>query len=116
MHYVIKNTEHLNGIIKAIGQSVPKSVLQRIKQTVETLDAYYGSDRDIEKDLGGFSAVFLSSNNEDITMRYNILRKYNFSENDYEYSDIIFASNGLEWREELFVSSDYNIVIFYQKM
>ena len=52
--------------------SVPTCIITEVKEDLESLDYYYGEDRDIDKDMGGFIVI---------CEKYEILHMPNFEEN-----------------------------------
>lgn len=78
----------------------------RIKECLQTLDENYGTDRDIEHDLGGFVAVIDSV--EDIE---ELETYYLDIENDvFEYEDVHDT-----FTERLYLlNDDYSVVVFFK--
>ena len=74
--------------------------------TIIELDENYGSDRDINNDLGGY--ILIAENIVDI----EILKQGKLQDLIPEYTDIIECSEGANWTSSLFLlSSDYAIVV-----
>lgn len=98
MHKVIEN----KACLSAWAEETPEisSLLEdrRIRThlftVVEVLDEAYGSDRDIEKDLGGFVVIFLGESEEKQKEIQDFLKKYNLNEEDYEFEDIYEDESG----------------------
>ena len=86
--------------------NIPSEVIESIKVTINILDENYGTDRDIEDDLGGY--IIIAENIVDI----EILKQDKLKGLVAEYTDIIECSEGVNWTSSLFLlSSDYTIVV-----
>lgn len=73
---------------------------------ITVLDENYGTDRDIEADLGGY--ILIVENIVDI----EILKQNKLQGLVPEYTDIIECSEGVNWTSSLFlISSDFLIVV-----
>lgn len=86
---------------------LPQNIIEAIKEDVTILDEYYGSNRDIDKDLGGYVVVVEAE--EDIEeLQKEKLKIYT---EIAEYVDKL-EFEGEEWVKALFVlSSDFSIVV-----
>lgn len=114
MYHVIGTVEQMEALSVVLEESLPMQVWERMKQQLETLEKYYGADRDMDADLGGYVVLFPFMCKNEQTEHKNILERYHASDDEYEYRNIILAENNHKWIEELYVlSSDYSIVIFY---
>lgn len=94
--------------------NVPKIVLELIKEKITIFDEWYGSDRDLTEDLGGYCVVFpcVEMRNEEEYQK--LMFKFRLQKEQYEYRDILLRQDGFIWVEELFLlSSDYGLVVFY---
>lgn len=114
MHYIIGNTQQFESFTAVHGAMFPIQVLDRLRKRIETFDSSYGSDRNLEADLGGYTVLFPSMNHTEQKERENILRKYHVSEEEFECREEILQKDGCLWIEELYIlSSDYGILFFY---
>lgn len=88
-------------------ESYPKEVVDSVNETMRILNDNYGSERNIDKDLGGYIQLFQSLD-ELKTLKDGIL--YGLVE---EYSDkICTTENGDVYNSTLYItSSDYNVVV-----
>lgn len=93
-----------------------KIVADRINELIEILDDAYGEHRNSYA-MGGF--IFYFPDEDTYEREYaNILEFYHLNASDYEYSDLIgnAAIQEKEWREELFMlSSDDSLVFIHPK-
>lgn len=86
--------------------NIPSEVIESIKVIINILDENYGTDRDIEDDLGGY--IIIAENIVDI----EILKQDKLKGLVAEYTDIIECSEGVNWTSSLFLlSSDFLIVV-----
>lgn len=114
MYHIIGTVKQMKALSASIMGCIPRQILERLKQRIETLQECYGVDRDLEADLGGYVVLFPSMTLEEKTEHRNILEKYHADVNEYEYQNIISTEDGQEWVEELYIlSADYAIVMFY---
>ena len=114
MYHIIGTVKQMKALSASIMGCIPRQILERLKQRIETLQECYGADRDLEVDLGGYVVLFPSMTLEEITEHRNILEKYHAQDDEYEYQNIISTEDGQEWVEELYIlSADYAIVMFY---
>lgn len=86
---------------------LPEVIIEAIKEDATILDEYYGSNRDVNTDLGGYVAVIEIE--EDIEELKN--ERLNIYTEIAEYVDNLDVK-GEEWVKVLFVlSSDFSIVV-----
>ena len=86
--------------------NIPTEVIEGIKAIIDVLNENYGTNRDIEADLGGY--VVIAENIVDI----EILKQGKLQGLIPEYTDIIECSEGVNWTSSLFLlSSDFVIVV-----
>ncbi len=84
----------------------PIEVINNISETIEILNEYYGENRNVENDLGGYVVIA-----ENIVV-IEILKQGKLLGLIPEYTDIIECSEGVNWTSSLFLlSSDYAIVV-----
>lgn len=117
MYKVLRNIENLHVVSKELPQDVQAvlsehSVNTLLVSLLTTLESFYGADRDLEKDLGGYVVVFYGKENE-ITEEYRKLLLYHhLKQNEFEYEDIYLQSkHGTTVTFRLYqCSSDYSVV------
>ena len=86
--------------------NILSEVIESMKVTIDILNENYGTNRDIEADLGGY--LVIAENIVDI----EILKKDKLQGLIAEYTDIIECSEGVNWTSSLFLlSSDFAIVV-----
>ena len=86
--------------------NILSEVIESMKVTIDILNENYGTNRDIEADLGGY--IVIAENIVDI----EILKKDKLQGLIAEYTDIIECSEGVNWTSSLFLlSSDFAIVV-----
>lgn len=85
----------------------PKKVVDSINETIGILNENYGTNRDVDKDLGGYIQV-IESLEELKSLKEGILQGL-----VEEYSDeICITENGDVYNSTLYItSSDYNVVV-----
>ena len=88
-------------------EGYPKEVVDNIKETICILNDNYGTDRDVDKDLGGYIQV-IESLEELKSLKNGILQGL-----VEEYSDeICITENGYVYSSTLYIaSSDYNVMV-----
>lgn len=86
--------------------NITSEVIESMKVTIAILNESYGTNRNIEADLGGY--VVIAENIVDI----EILKQGKLQGLVPEYTDIIECSEGVNWTSSLFLlSSDFSIVV-----
>jgi len=83
---------------------IPKEIEKAVLEDLETFDWYYGGNRDIDMDMGGF--VVICGKNEEIE-----ISDFDIDTDVPEYEDKI---NG--WTKRLFISGSERNIIIYQEM
>ena len=86
--------------------NLTKEAIESIRETIIKLDENYGSDRDINNDLGGY--ILIAENIVDI----EILKQGKLQDLIPEYTDVIECEEGVNWTYSLFLlSSDVAIIV-----
>ena len=85
-------------------EEIPKEIEKAVLEDLETFDWYYGGNRDIDMDMGGF--VVICGKNEEIE-----IQDFDIDTDVPEYEDKI---NG--WTKRLFISGSERNIIIYQEM
>lgn len=112
--YTVGNMQQLEAFSVSYGDMFPVQVLERLKEQIKTLDGNYGSERNLDADLGGYAVLFSGFSITEQTERRNLLEKYHASEEEHEYREEIMHKGRCVWVEELYIlSSDYSIIFFY---
>ena len=90
---------------------MPEKVVAEIHKAVDMLDKYYGMDRDVDKDDGGYVFLILPEHGEKLELLYlEVLGRYHLDLGDAEYKDIIYE-NGF-----ILVTNDYCLnIVYYTK-
>ena len=88
-------------------EGYPKEIVDNVNETIGILNENYGTNRDVDKDLGGYIQV-IESLEELKLLKGGIL--YGLVE---EYSDeICTTENGDVYNSTLYItSSDYNVMV-----
>lgn len=94
---------------------LPEEVITEIHRVVEILDTYYDSERDVDRDDGGYVLLMLPESEEGLASLYmDTLRKYNLQVENAEFKDLIYVDENVQWQSDLFlVSNDYGITMIY---
>ena len=94
-------------------EEIPKEIEKAVLEDLETFDWYYGGNRDIDMDMGGF--VVICGKNEEIDILDfdidKLEKKFDNLADVPEYEDKI---NG--WTKRLFISGSERNIIIYQEM
>ena len=85
-------------------EEIPTEIEKAVLEDLETFDWYYGGNRDIDMDMGGF--VVICGKNEEIE-----ISDFDIDTDVPEYEDKI---NG--WTKRLFISGSERNIIIYQEM
>lgn len=114
MYYIVGTKKQFNDLQGTLNHILSERVLASLFDKVALLDEYYGSARDLQKDLGGYCVVFPTI--EDCTESYRPLLDKHYIQNEmYEYRKE-HTDGDCCWIEELYmISSDYGLVLFYLK-
>ena len=97
---------------------MPEKVVAEIYKAVDMLDKYYGMDRDVDKDDGGYVLLILPEHGEKLELLYlEVLGRYRLDLGDAEYKDIIYDNGFIQWHSDLYlVSNDYCLnIVYYTK-
>lgn len=94
---------------------MPEKVVAEIYKAVDMMDKYYGLDRDVDKDDGGYVLLILPEHGEKLELLYlEVLGRYRLNVEDAEYKDIIYDNGFIQWHSDLYlVSNDYCLNILY---
>ncbi|WP_125142161.1 hypothetical protein [Clostridium transplantifaecale] len=113
MYYIIGTENQYKNVTDELLNYIPEKVCGLLHERVKTFDSYYGAHRDLEKDLGGYCAVFPTMQVTDNNTYSNLLKKHFIRLEDWEYQDYIVCDKSI-WCEELYIlSSDYSLIIIY---
>ena len=93
-----------------VPEHVPEAVKAEILDVMKTLNQYYGEDRDVDGDLGGYLAVFPEPYQK---ADYEaLLDRYHLSRQEPEYAEFLCKKGRVLWIEELFLcGSDYHLIV-----
>lgn len=85
----------------------------QIQMRVKILDTYYGADRNLEKDLGGYVLLLAGSRQETEEGLKALLTRFKLQEDDYEYLDTVDRKIwGQKVQFRLYLcSSDYGVEV-----
>lgn len=115
MYHKIGTSKEYQELRKQVSQFMPESVWDTLADRVKIMDNYYGKDRDIAKDRGGYCVIFPPDQSLDVKEYKGILDKYHLRQGEWEYREQLVSENvSAVWIEELYlVDSDYGIIMFY---
>lgn len=116
MYQVIKNEEDLKSWLRSNEDSVINTHLgakKAILDGVRLFDTYYGENRDLRADLGGFTILLFGDDFETGKHFRNIMEYFKLNADEYEYEDKYFEpKRSTEVTFRLYLcSSDYSILI-----
>lgn len=92
---------------------IPKAVADESLRVVSILDEYYGTERNVDNDDGGYLLIYTDciENNREIQ---RFLDKYRVRLDDMELDDTICTGDGVMWKSVLYlVTNDYGITLIY---
>lgn len=94
--------------------TVSELVLSRMDFYLELLDECYGDHRNFESD-GGYLLLFTKPDTE--KERSEVFNYYGLKEEEAEVREIIFTDEEhlTEWVEELYVLTEFHIILFYPR-
>ena len=96
--------------LEDVRQKYSKEMIQEVEEIIGLLNDNYGTNRDVEKDLGGYIAI-LESKEDVVEIKANSIKGLL-----PEYTDIIKSDEGIDYYSSLFLlSDDYSIVVFSTK-
>ena len=92
---------------------LPKQIIDEIKKIVSILDTNYGSDRDINKIIGGY--ILIINSREDLKKISKDNNKFciNIKKDQYEFCDKIYIDSFHYWTNTLYIlNNDFGIHVF----
>lgn len=92
---------------------IPKAVADETLRVVSILDEYYGTERNVDNDDGGYLLVYTDciGNFGEIE---RFLDKYHVRLDDMELDDTLYTGDGVTWKSVLYlVTNDYGITLIY---
>lgn len=96
--------------LEELKQKYSKEVIEEAEEIILLLDYNYGTNRDVDKELGGYITI-LESKEEVAEIKANSIKGLL-----PEYTDIIKSDDGIDYYSSLFLlSDDYSIVVFSTK-
>lgn len=118
MKKVLKNIQELSEWYKTDCAIVKRLVenpyaLNELLKNMGILDVFYGHDRDIHKELGGYTIVISNDDNKELLSEYKeLLKEYHCNIEDYEICESFDNSNGDRVSIMVYlISSDYGLVV-----
>lgn len=117
MYKVLGNIERLHTVSKELPQDVQNILSEHavdtlLKSALATLEFFYGAERHLEKDLGGYVIIFYGEETE-ISEEYSKLLQYHhLKQDEFEYEDTYLQpKNSATVTFRLYqCSSDYSVV------
>lgn len=118
MYKVIQNSQHLAKWMEVLPKQVGvldrnELISKRLEQSVQCMDKSYGSERNLESDLGGFVIILYGSSWQIEEHCRKIMEYFHLNKTEYEYEDRYFEperTTTVTFRLYL-CSSDYGIEI-----
>lgn len=96
---------------------LPQKVVDVAESNIEILDKYYGAERNVDNDDGGYICMIVPKHGKSAeTLCKDVLKKYQMGQKDFEFHDFICDDGNNKWYLDLFlVTNDYGIVLIYPK-
>lgn len=100
------------------GYTVPLQVMKKIERLVQLLNYYYGFERDVDNEDGGFVVLLLPEDESvDMDSLYlELLEEYHLSIDTAEMETVLCKSGKWEWHSDLYMTTnEYGITVVYPK-
>lgn len=117
MYSVLKKLKDIEGLPPdslAVAALAKREIFERLRADIECLNSFYGEERSLMSDLGGY-VVVLWGKREEVALHYKkILEYHNLNMEEYEYEDkmILPERDDITVTFRLFLcSSDYAVEI-----
>ena len=92
---------------------IPTAVADESLRVVSILDEYYGTERNVDNDDGGYLLIYTECM-EDNREIQRFLDKYHVRLDDMELDDTVCTDDGITWKSVLYlVTNDYGITLIY---
>lgn len=96
-----------------IDGKIPEIVADEVSRVVSILDEYYGAERNVESDDGGYLLVYTDCIEDEREIQ-RFLDKYHVRLDDMELDDTLCTGDGITWKSVLYlVTNDYGITLIY---
>lgn len=106
-----KAIDNLSGVIFKKEYDMFKTVLEKITENIDVFCESYGENRDVDKSLGGYVLLFISTMEDDLLQI--VLDRYGIAEDCFEYDEVIARNSKISWKRTCYLlSSDYGIIIY----
>lgn len=94
---------------------IPADVTNETRRVLSILNDYYGQDRDVDNDDGGYVVIFTELMGDSGEIR-EILEEYHVRLDDEEFRENLCVCDGVVWMSALYlVSNDYGITVIYPR-
>lgn len=91
---------------------LPSEIANEIERILDILDTYYGRDRDVDEDDGGYIILERDSEEEGAEQYKALLEGRHLREGEEEYCDILQCKDGSKWQVTLWlVTNDYGVTV-----
>jgi len=96
-------------------KSYQTAILNTISEYIQLLNTHYGAERQPDKSLGGWVAVWIDKRLEIIEKEYDkFLSQFKLKQNMAEIREtIIKCENNINWILEVHISSDFHYILIY---
>lgn len=93
---------------------IPLEAANEALKVLSILDKYYGENRDVDNDDGGYLMLYMEPLEEGRGISKNELDKYHVPAEDMEAEDILCSIDGIAWKSVLYLTTnDYGITLIY---
>lgn len=92
---------------------IPKAVADETLRVVSILDEYYGTERNVDNDDGGYLLIYTDCIGDNGEIQ-KFLDNYHVRLDDMELDDTLCTGDGVTWKSVLYlVTNDYGITLIY---
>ncbi len=115
MYKIIPNTDALKKFQEETGNTLPlwknTQAVERVKEMAEQTDFYYGADRNITADLGGY-IIILYGDSDEVEKEFDgVLQRYGMEKDLCESEDEYQNGQNIVVIRLYICSNDYAVVI-----
>lgn len=109
--WTLKQAEQIEELLSK--KLIPIEAADESLKVLSILDKYYGADRDVDHDDGGYLLLYTGCVKEGEVIK-EILEGYNVPIEDAEIEAVLCSANGVIWKSVLYLTTnDFGITLIY---